>query len=138
MPQVDRFSVSLDTELLAAFDHHIAARGYRNRSEAVRDLIRDLLLQSRMLRDDETICAFLTCTCDHRMRDVGKRVRRCLAENADVVRGSMHVPGDYDHEGLVIALRGPAAQVQAAADALQAMRGVLHGHLAIVPSADKT
>ena len=44
MPQVDRFSVSLDTELLAAFDHHIAGKGYANRSEAVRDMIRDLLL----------------------------------------------------------------------------------------------
>lgn len=136
MPQVDRFSVSLDTELLAAFDHHIAARGYRNRSEAIRDLIRDMLLTSRILRGDETISAFLTCTCDHRVRDVGKRVRRCLAENAEVVRGSMHVPGDYDHEGMVVALQGPAAQVQAAADALLAMRGILHGHLAIVPSAE--
>ena len=64
MPQVDRFSVSLDTELLAAFDHHIAGKGYVNRSEAVRDMIRDMLLAGRLPEGDDPVLAvpsFLWC-----------------------------------------------------------------------------
>ena len=59
MACVDRFSVSLDTELLAAFDRHIAAHGYVNRSEAIRDLIRNILLAGR-LEDEKTPVRHLT------------------------------------------------------------------------------
>ncbi|MEK7732205.1 MAG: ribbon-helix-helix protein, CopG family, partial [Planctomycetota bacterium] len=52
---VDRFTVSLDTELLAAFDHHIAAKGYENRSEAIRDLIRDLLTATQLQKGGEPV-----------------------------------------------------------------------------------
>ncbi len=94
MPQVDRFSVSLDTELLAAFDRHIAKRGYENRSEAIRDLIRDLLVASRMQQGDEPAAAILMLVCDHREGEAFKRLRSCLAAEADLVRGSLHMPID--------------------------------------------
>ena len=60
MAQIDRFSVSLDAELLAAFDRHIAAKGYDNRSEAIRDLIRDLLITSRLKEGNDDVSAILT------------------------------------------------------------------------------
>ena len=133
MPQVDRFSVSLDTELLAAFDHHISARGYHNRSEAIRDLIRDLLTDARLERGDEMVAAFLTVLCDHRQAEAAKRLRSSLADRSDVVVGSFHMPLDQDRDYLVVALKGPAGRVQTEADNLQAMRGVAHAHLSVVP-----
>jgi CopG family nickel-responsive transcriptional regulator len=134
MPQVvDRFSVSLDIELLAAFDRHITARGYDNRSEAVRDMIRDLLVSSRAHTSDEVVTAFLTVVCDHRVGDAGKRVRACLTEYAPLVIGTLHVPIDGHRDGLVVTLRGPSDRVRAAADQLQAMRGATHGHLSTIP-----
>ncbi len=134
MPQVDRFSVSLDTELLAAFDRHIADRGYENRSEAVRDLIRDLLVTSRVQRGDEPVAAVLTAVCDHREGETGQRVRACLAANAGVVFGSLHLPLNEHCDILAIGLKGSADSVQTVGNKIQALRGIAHAHLAIVPT----
>lgn len=134
MPQIDRFSVSLDTELLAAFDRHIASKGYENRSEAIRDMIRDLLITSRVRRGDEEVSAILTLTCDQRAGETAKRLRGLLTAHPDVVNGSLHLPIDQHRESLAIALRGPVGQVQALANEIQALRGITHGHLSAVPT----
>jgi CopG family nickel-responsive transcriptional regulator len=136
MPHVDRFSVSLDTELLAAFDGHIAERGYDNRSEAVRDLIRDLLVAHRLQRGDQPVSAILSVVCDHREGEVGKRLRACLAGRRDVVAGTLAIPIDEHRDLLAVGLKGPAGDVQSLANHVQAMRGVAHGRLAAVPTDD--
>lgn len=133
MAQVDRFSVSLDTELLAAFDRHIAQKGYENRSEAVRDLIRDLLVADRLPRGDEPIAALLTVVVDHRESETAARLRAHLASRAAVVQSAMQTGVDADRDRYAIALRGPAEQVQTLANEIQAMRGVTHGHFSAVP-----
>ena len=130
---VDRFTVSLDTELLAAFDHHIAAKGYENRSEAIRDLIRDLLTATQLQKGGEPVVAFLSMVCDHRVGESAKRIRACLQEGTDLVFGVFTTPIDKHRDGLTIALKGPSDRVHALANELQAMRGVTHGHLSAVP-----
>lgn len=132
MPQIDRFTVSLDTELLAAFDTYIADRGYDNRSEAVRDMIRDMLVTDRAPGGVTPVVAVLTLVCNHGAGEVAKRLRACLAENADLVFGSLHVPVDEDRDTLAIGLKGPAEKVRAVADQIRAMRGVTHGYLSTV------
>ena len=132
MPQVDRFSVSLDTELLAAFDAHIASRGYENRSEAVRDMIRDLLVTNRRMDGDAETLAILTLVCDHRVGEAAARLRACLAESADVVLGSHCIPVDDHRDGVAVILRGPTSRVQTVADRVRGMRGIAHGHTAII------
>jgi CopG family nickel-responsive transcriptional regulator len=134
MGQVDRFSVSLDTELLAAFDRYLAAKGYENRSEAIRDMIRDLLVGDRRIEGDRSTTAVLTLVCDHRVGEVAARLRTLLAAHANLVRGSLHLPADEHRDGLAIALHGPGDQVQQIADKIQAMRGIAHGHLAVFPT----
>lgn len=133
MAQIDRFSVSLDTELLAAFDRHIVDRGYRNRSEAVRDMIRDLLADARLKRGSEPAAAILTLVCDYGEGDVTKRLRACLGDHAEAVSGFWHMPLDKHRDFAAIGFQGPSERIQAAANELQAMRGVTHGHLAVVP-----
>lgn len=134
MPQVDRFSVSLDTELLAAFDRHIADRGYENRSEAVRDMIRDLLVTSRLQRGGEPVAAVLTGVCDYLGGGAGQRVRACLSANADVVCGSLHIPMNEYCDILAIGLKGSADGVQTVGNQIQALRGIAHAHLTIAPT----
>jgi CopG family nickel-responsive transcriptional regulator len=112
MLHIDRFSVSLDTELLAAFDRHIASKGYQNRSEAIRDMIRDSLVTSRRLEGDEPITAILTTVCDHRVGESAARLRACLAAHADIVLGSVYVNVDDHRDALAITLKGPAEMVQ--------------------------
>ena len=133
MSQIDRFSVSLDVELLAAFDHHIATRGYENRSEAVRDLIRDLLLTNRTQSSEEEVAAMLTAVCDHHAADTASRLRACLAESRAIVGGTMHLPLDDHRDLYAISLHGTGQSVQALASQIQAMRGITHGHLSIIP-----
>ncbi len=134
MSQVDRFSVSLDTELLAAFDRHIADKGYENRSEAIRDMIRDLLVGSRLQRGDEPVAAVLTVVCDHREGDTSHRVRTCLSNHDHLVCGWHGIRVDQSRDYLAISLRGTAEQVQAVAGEIQTMRGVTHGRLCAVPA----
>ena len=134
MLHIDRFSVSLDTELLAAFDRHIASKGYQNRSEAIRDMIRDLLVTSRRLEGDEPITAILTTVCDHHVGESAARLRACLAAHADIVLGSVYVNVDDHRDALAITLKGPAEMVQTVANEVQAMRGTMHGHLSVIPA----
>ncbi len=134
MPQIDRFTVSLDTELLAAFDRHLAARGYENRSEAIRDMIRDLLVTSRLQQGNEPVAAVLTVVCDHCVGEAAARLRACLNEHADLVHGSLHTPVDEHRDCLAIALRGSADRVQTVANQIQALRGLTHAHLSAVPT----
>ena len=136
MPYVDRFSVSLDTELLAAFDRHIASRGYENRSEAVRDMIRNLLTAARRVDGEESVGAILTVVCDHRVGECAARLRTCLATHADIVAGSLHVTIDRNRDALAIALSGSAKNVQALANKVQALRGISDGSLTVIPTPD--
>lgn len=133
MAQVDRFSVSLDTELLAAFDRHIMRKGYENRSEAVRDMIRDLLTAGRLPRGSEPIAGLLTVVVDHRENETAARLRSHLTSRATVVQSAMQTGVDANRDRYAIALRGPAEQVQMLANEIQAMRGVTHGHFSAVP-----
>ena len=134
MPYVDRFSVSLDTELLAAFDRHIASRGYENRSEAVRDMIRDLLTAARRVDGEESVGAMLTVVCDYRVGECASRLRTCLVAHSDVVAGSLHVTIDPNRDALAIALSGSAEQVRAVANKVQALRGISDASLTVIPA----
>jgi len=134
MPTVDRFTVSLDTELLAAFDRFIAGRGYENRSEAVRDMIRDLLVADRMTTGQERVSAFLTFVCDHRAGDAFQRVRELLRSAEEIVSGWLNLPLDDDHDAMAVGFRGPSDRVRATAEQIEALRGVSHGHLSSLPA----
>lgn len=132
MPRVDRFTVSLDTELLAAFDRHITAHGYENRSEAIRDLIRDLLLVTRSGDGDEPSVGVLTIACDHSVGEAGARVRHELAA-VSVTAGTLLTSVDEGRDVLSIALRGPSGVLHALMDRIQSIRGVSHAHLWMLP-----
>lgn len=136
MSQVDRFTVSLDTELLAAFDRHISDKGYNNRSEAIRDLIRDLLIDTKLQKEDQPVSAVLTVVCDHETTDLAKRLRDLLGEADALVRASMNFRIDHQRDGLIIALHGSTGQVQKLSNQIQSMRGVTQGNLALIPVSD--
>ena len=133
MPQVDRFTVSLDPELLAAFDRHIAEKGYENRSEAIRDLIRDMLISTRLQESDQSVAAVLTVVCDHRTGDIARRVRDLMGETDKLVRASTLFRIDEHRDGLIITLKGSAGPIQTLSNQIQAMRGITQGRLTLIP-----
>jgi len=135
MSFVDRFTVSLDTELLAAFDRHIADRGYSNRSEAIRDLIRDLLVDTQLQEGDQPAVGVLVAVCDHRESEARKLLFATVAAEPDLYHGAFHIPADDDREMVAISLKGPIEHLRGLANQLQSKRGITHVHLSAVPLA---
>ena len=130
---MDRFTVSLPEDLAHAFDHWIAERGYANRSEAFRDLLRAELERRRQDEGRSRHCvACLSYVYNHHERDLGERLTSMQHEHHDLTVSSMHAHLDHDHCIETLILRGPTPAVKQFADAVCAERGVRHGQLNVV------
>jgi CopG family nickel-responsive transcriptional regulator len=130
---MDRFTISLDEQLAQAFDAWIAERGYANRSEAVRDLLRAELERSRQQAPLGLHCVgSLSYVYNHHERELGDRLTRMHHAHHDLNLATMHVHLDHEHCLETVLLRGPAADVRAFADSVCAERGVHHGKLNLV------
>jgi len=134
MPHGDRFTVSLDTELLAAFDLHLASQGYENRSEAIRDLIRDRLVEPRLHDDQGSVYASAMILCDQGTARARDRLRDVMREAGDLVIGTMWHPADDSADVMCLMLHGSPAEVQQVADRIQAVRGLRLGGLSLLPA----
>jgi CopG family nickel-responsive transcriptional regulator len=130
---MERFTISLSEELAQEFDALIATRGYENRSEAVRDLIRSELEKTRRQRDPHAHCvANLSYVYNHHERDLADRLIELQHEYHDLCVSTLHAHLDHDHCIESLILRGHVDEVQAFADRLVAERGVRHGQLNVV------
>lgn len=132
MNDLTRISISLESALLDAFDQTIvAAKGYATRSEAVRDLIRDRLIQEEAERAEGEQVAVVTLVYDHHARDLASRLIEKQHHHHDLVVSSLHVHLGERHCLEVSVLRGPAAAVRHLGDELLATKGVLHGEVTL-------
>ena len=130
----ERFTISLDESLAREFERLMRERGYANRSEAVRDLLRRELESERLARGEAPHCvASLSYVYDHHERQLAERLTERQHHAHDLVVSAMHVHLDHDHCLETLILRGPTAEVRALADALSAERGVRHGRLNLIP-----
>lgn len=130
---MQRFTISLDDNLAAEFDALIAQRGYANRSEAVRDLLRSHLDRLREARDANAPCvANLSYVYNHHERELAERLTKLQHAHHDLTISTMHAHLDHDHCIESVILKGPARAVRQFADALAAERGVRHGLLNLV------
>lgn len=130
---MERFTISIDEDLAREFDALIAERGYSNRSEAVRDLMRSLLETSRQARSEGTHCvANLSYVFNHHERELAERLTELQHGHHDLTVATMHAHLDHDHCLESVILKGPTASVRAFADAMMAERGVRHGQVNVV------
>ena len=130
---MQRFTISLDDALAEQFDALIASSGYSNRSEAVRDLIRNRM-DSEQLNGRSAWCvATISYVYDHHDRTVSERVQSLQHDHHDLVITSLHTHLDHDHCLETVVLRGRTEQVSALAQQLIALRGVRHGSVQLVP-----
>lgn len=130
---MNRFTISLDDQLAHDFDSWIAARGYANRSEAVRDLLRSELDRARVRSGAATHCvACLSYVYQHHERDLSERLAGLQHEHHELTLSTMHAHLDHDHCIETVLLRGTITAVQRFADALCAERGVHHGQLNLI------
>ena len=130
---MERFTISLDEDLAREFDDLIARRGYRNRSEAVRDLLRGHLEDARQAGTESAHCvANLSYVYNHHERELAERLTGLQHGHHDLTVATLHAHLDHDNCLESVILKGPTAQVRAFADALIAERGVRHGSLNVV------
>lgn len=131
---MERHTISLDTQLSEQFDKFMQARGYENRSEAIRDLIRECLEVDRLNKNIKGYCvATLSYIYNHHQRDLAKHVTSVHHFHHDLTLSSMHVHMDHDNCLEVVFIRGTVQDVRRFADKVIATRGVRHGKLHIVP-----
>ena len=141
---MERFTISLDDALASEFDALIAQRGYDNRSEAVRDILRAHLERLRTADDEDGWCvANLSYVYNHHERDLAERLASLQHRHHAMTVSTMHAHLDHDHCIETVLLKGPTRAVRAFADALSAERGVRHGSLNLIgverdPGADAT
>lgn len=133
---MERFTISLSDELAADFDKWLQARGYVNRSEAVRDLLRKEIEAERMANDEAAHCvASLSYVYNHHERSLAERLTQLQHDAHDLVVCSMHVHLNHDDCFEALFLRGAIESVRGLADKLCAESGVRHGLVNVVPVA---
>jgi CopG family nickel-responsive transcriptional regulator len=129
MAELTRISISLEENLLEAFDKLITAKGYATRSEAIRDLIRDLLVRQEARKQQAEQVAVVTMVYDHHARELAAKLIDKQHHHHDLVVSSLHVHLGERHCLEVSVLRGPGHEVMHLGDELLATKGVLHGDI---------
>jgi CopG family nickel-responsive transcriptional regulator len=134
MSALSRIGVAIDSGLLDKFDRLIAQRGYTNRSEAFRDLIRDELVEKAWESPDSHVVGTVTLVYDHHVRLLNEKLTGIQHDFHRSILSTLHVHLDHDNCLEVLVLRGRAAEVRKLADALISTKGVKHGRLTIATS----
>lgn len=132
---MERVTISLDDGLLAEFDTYLKGKGYENRSEAIRDLIRLRLDEDRLEegKADHAVGS-LSYVFNHHQRDLAQRLTTAQHAHHDLVLSTLHVHLDHENCLEVAVLQGPTAEVRHFAEATMAETGVRHGSLHLIPA----
>lgn len=130
MSQLARTGLSIDQELLAKFDRAIESKGYENRSEAVRDLIRDYLVCDEA-DQDKVIVGTLTIVYDHHRPNLTDKLVDAQHHAGAAVLAATHVHLDHHNCLEVVIMKGRSKGIRELADRIISFRGVKHGRLVI-------
>ena len=130
---MERVTISLEDGLLEEFDAFIKRKGYENRSEAIRDLLRHHLEQDRLAENRaQQVMGCLSYVYNHHERDLSQRLTSIQHEHHDLMLSGMHVHLDHDNCMEVQILRGPIQSVRDLSNQMIAETGVRHGNLNLV------
>ncbi len=129
MGETVRFGISIDDELLDRFDTLVSEKGYANRSEAIRDLIRDALVEQTWEDGSEETVGTVTLVYNHHVRDLSDRLTEQQHNHHHEIVSALHIHLDAHNCLEVLVVRGKAAVVKKIADELIGVKGVKHGKL---------
>jgi CopG family nickel-responsive transcriptional regulator len=130
MSEVVRFGVSLEKELLDKFDRLIKEKKYSNRSEAIRDLIREDLVKREWVEGKE-VAGAITLVFDHHKRDLVNILTDIQHDFYQIIISSQHIHLDHSNCLEIIVVRGKPTEVRELANKLKSNRGVKYGALSI-------
>lgn len=129
MAETIRFGISIDERLLTKFDDLIGAKGYSNRSEAIRDLIRNALVEEEWGRGNEETVGTVSLIYDHHTRDLSDKLTEHQHTHHREIISALHVHLDAHHCLEVVVIKGKAKSIKRLAEGLIGTKGVKHGQL---------
>ena len=129
MGKLKRFGVSLNSDLLVKFDKLIDGKGYGNRSEAIRDLIREELVSEEWKSGNKETVGVFSLVYDHHESDISQLINNVQHNNLNIIRSSTHVHIDHHNCLEVIILKGNSKEIKKLTDQLSSTKGIKHGKL---------
>jgi len=130
MEKLVRFGVSMPAPLLEHFDKIIQVKGYTNRSEAIRDMIRDAIVEHEWMEGKEVV-GVITIVYDHHKKGVMEKITNLQHIHHDKTASSTHIHLDHENCLEVIVVKGKPPEVKELADNMIALKGVKHGKLVV-------
>ena len=127
--KITRFGVSVPDELLQKFDRIIEEKGYVNRSEAIRDMMRDFIVRHEWEVGNEEVAGTITMVYNHDKADVVKELLDLQHDYLEEIVSSIHVHMDEHNCLEVVIVKGKASRIKEIADRLLSLKGVKHGKL---------
>jgi len=135
MAELVRTGVSLERELLERFDRVIARKGYRNRSKAIRDLIREQIVDE-ITDEGKIVAATLTLVYDHHRPNLTEKLNEVQHHAASKVLATTHIHLNEEYCLEVVVMKGRSGDVQHLGDRMLSLRGVKHGRLVITSAGE--
>ena len=126
---LERFSATLDPDLLKKLDGYLDRHGYQNRSEAVRDLTREARVKDEWNLGKEEVMGVISLVYDHHQPGLLARMTRIQHDSEALIITTSHIHMDHDNCPEIIIARGTPARVRALSDKLTTLRGVKSGSL---------
>ncbi len=131
MSKLIRFGISMNEQLLEKFDRLIVQKGYNNRSEAIRDLIRSQLVELEWTDEDQEVAGTITLVYDHHVKGLSDLLTDLQHDFHDLILSTMHVHLDHFNCLEVLVIQGKAGDAKKVAEKLISIKGVKHGKLSI-------
>nr|AGF93062.1 transcriptional regulator NikR, CopG family [uncultured organism] len=129
MDNTKRFGVSVPPDLLEKFDEKIDEKMYTNRSEAIRDLIREFLVEEKWEESDEEVYGSLTLIFDHEQKGISDKLTELQHQDHTHIVSTMHIHLDEHNCMETMAIKGKPQDIKQIADKLISTKGVKHGKL---------
>jgi len=134
MEKIIRFGVSIEPDLLKKFDKIIKKKGYKNRSEAIRDIIRKDLIKEKSEDPNSEAIGTLTMIYDHHTGNLTNRLLDIQHDHTKEILTTTHIHIDHHNCLEVIVLKGKTGNIQKLAENIKALKGIKHGELVITKS----
>jgi CopG family nickel-responsive transcriptional regulator len=131
MENITRFGVSIEPELLKKFDKNIKKKGYGNRSEALRDLIRKNIVIEESTEPDAEALGTLTMIYDHHSGPLTNKLLEIQHDHHQEILTTTHIHVDHHNCLEVLVLQGKTGEIQKLADSITALKGIKHGELVL-------
>lgn len=135
MAKLIRFGISIDKDLQEKFDRLIGSKNYTNRSEAIRDLIRQELIKKEW-REDKEVAGAITLIYDHHKRELVNKLTDLQHDFQKLIMSTQHIHLDHDNCLEIIAVKGAPKEVQRLADTLRSIKGVKYGTLSMATTGE--